>query len=87
MQHIAEAKFPMNDPDRTAYKSSLVTLTNTELKERLAEQWELSLQPDLCTEACVFYLQNVKDVDREICRRVESAPTMCRFDTTHNTIR
>jgi len=67
MQHIAEAKFPMNDPDRMSYKSSLVTLTNTELKERLAEQWELSLQPDLCTEDCVSYLQNVKDVDLEIC--------------------
>ena len=87
MQHVAEAKFPMDDHNRMAYKSSLVTLTNTELQERLAEQWELSLQPDLCTEACVSYLPNVKDVDLQICRRVESAPKVCRFDTTHNTIR
>lgn len=81
MQHIAEAKFSMDDPDRMSCKSSLVTLTNAELQERLAEQWELSLQPDPCTEDCVSYLQNVKDVDLEICRRVES---VCIFDTTHN---
>lgn len=77
----------MDDLDRTAYKESLVAVSNTESREKLAQQWEKSLQPNLCPEDCVSYLQNVADVELEFYKRIKSAPTVCIFDATHKVTR
>jgi hypothetical protein len=68
----------MDDPERTAHQHSLAIFTNTELRDELAQQWELSLQPGLCPEVCVSYLQNVKDIELEFGKRLRSALSVSR---------